>query len=619
LNEHIFAMALDVSGRLLAGISGDKCRLVRFETDKMEIILEPQDAKYIFAIDLDEAGNIYVATGPQGKVYQTDPLGKNAKVVYQSKDKNILSLAAGKTGLVYAGSDGRGLVYKIEVGQEKASVLYDSEQSEIAALLFGQQESLWAAGTSAKIIQTQTQFASQMPLTGRPESPAPQEGEQANGGAKNQSGKKLEIPNTEKPKPPQAEARPAPVPRGAKPGEGSCIYKITKDGFVTDVFAENAVFFCLAQHNGNLLVGTGNNAQLFAVDPVSEEQAVLYEDKQATQITAIAVAGDDVYLGTANAAKLIKLGKKFRAEGTYTSDLVDAGQPAQWGKLHIEAELPAGCKVLVASRSGNVADINDPSFSDWTPLVEVSEPVQLSCPLGRYCQYKLVLNSSAGDKTAVVREVAVASTVPNLAPKVEAVGITRIAAPAKEGFFKIDYKASDDNADKLVYKIDFRKLGRTGWVELKDDLEAPTFEWDGKTVEDGRYEIRVTACDRKSNSIATALQGSRISDPVVVDNTGPEVLDIKMKSILDNSGQYKALTFKVVDQLSVIGNLEYTIDSNADWKGCVSDDLVLDTMQETFTVKIPPDDLPKGDHVITLKAADIAGNTTYKTYEVTIE
>ena len=30
-NEHIFAMATDVAGRLLAGISGDKCRLIRFE------------------------------------------------------------------------------------------------------------------------------------------------------------------------------------------------------------------------------------------------------------------------------------------------------------------------------------------------------------------------------------------------------------------------------------------------------------------------------------------------------------------------------------------------------------------------------------------------------------
>ena len=56
----------------------------------------------------------------------------------------------------------------------------------------------------------------------------------------------------------------------------------------------------------------------------------------------------------------------MRSEGVYTSSLVDAGQPAKWGKLQIEADVPAGCKVLMACRSGNVKDINDKSFSKWT-------------------------------------------------------------------------------------------------------------------------------------------------------------------------------------------------------------------------------------------------------------
>ena len=115
-------------------------------------------------------------------------------------------------------------------------------------------------------------------------------------------------------------------------------------------------------------------------------------------------------------------------EGTYQSDLIDAGQPAKWGKLQIDADIPRGCKVLVASRSGNVKDVNDPTFSEWTELVEVTEPVQLRCPVGRFCQYKLVLETQDGQKTPLIREIAVASTVPNLAPKVEIGG----RQPARE-------------------------------------------------------------------------------------------------------------------------------------------------------------------------------------------
>jgi hypothetical protein len=338
------------------------------------------------------------------------------------------------------------------------------------------------------------------------------------------------------------------------------------------------------------------------------------------QITAIAVIEDNVYLGTANPAKLIRLSKDFASEGTYISELIDAGQPANWGKLQIEADIPNGCKVLVASRSGNVEDINDPTFSQWTEPREITAPVQLDCPLGRFCQYKLVLQSKSGDSSPVIREVAVASTVPNQAPKIESVNVARITGPSKEGVFKINYKAEDDNGDKLVYTIDFRKVGRTSWIELKDDLAADNFEWDGKTVEDGRYEVRVTAGDENSNTTATKLSGSRISEPVVIDNTGPAIGEIEVKSLVDEAGPCRVFKFKVSDQLSAIGKIEYTIDSNADWIGTVPDDLVYDTTDESFTIRIDTKEaLPQGAHVLTIKAEDAVGNTKHKTLDVVIE
>jgi len=613
-NEHIFAMAMDVAGRLLAGISGKRCRLIRFEGDKTEVVFEPKDARYIYAIALDAGGNIYLGTGPEGKVYQTDPFGKKAKVIYDSRDKNILSLAAGKNAL-YAGADGRGLVFRINPGAGSATVLYDSDQPEITALLLSKDGDLCAAATSAKVVQTQKQFAAQLPSSGRPDT------QQAEGDktAQNQGGRRLEIANTDKPKSTSTAARATPIRKGAATTQASHIYRISEEGFVTDLFSENAVFFCLAEQDELLLVGTGNNAQLFTVEPASEVKAVVYEDEQAAQITAIASADNEVYLGTANPAKLVKLGTGYAAEGTYISDLIDAGQPAKWGKLQIEAEIPDGCKVFVCSRSGNVKDVNDPTFSAWTEPLEVTGPVQLRCPLGRFCQYKLTLQNKAGDKTPVIREVAVASTVPNLAPTVTSVEVSRVTTAGKKGHFKITCKARDDNKDKLTFKIEFRKVGRTGWIELKDDLEVPSFEWDGRTVEDGRYEIRVTASDLKSNTSTTKLSGSRISDPVVVDNTGPVIGDVEVSAVVDKNGPCRVFKFAVSDRLSAIGKVEYTIDSNADWTGTLPDDSVYDTTEESFTISLDTkNDLGRGDHVLTIKAVDALGNTTYRTLDVTV-
>ncbi|MHC4482296.1 MAG: hypothetical protein ACYSW4_01980 [Planctomycetota bacterium] len=606
-NEHIFAMAIDTAGRLLAGISGDKCKLLRFEADKIETIFEPNDAKYIFAIATDNKGNIYLGTGPEGKVYRFDPFAPaSTGLVYDSPDKNILSLAIGEDGFVYAGSDSRGLTYKINPNTETATVLYDSDQPEITALLFGGQDELFAAATSAEVAQAETKFAAQSPLAGRPEIKS----EEGRNASESEGGRKLQIPNTRKgPRRKAAGGKPT-MPKPRKPGKASYIYKITRDGYVTDIFSEAVVLFCLAAREGNLLIGTGNGAQLFTVDPAEEQKAILYEDEQASQITAVTVSGEDVYLGTANPAKLIKLSKTFAAEGTYTSDLIDAGQPAKWGKLQIEADIPQDCKIMVASRSGNVKDVNDPTFSEWTEPAEITGPAQLRCPLGRFSQYKLVLQSEDGTKSPLVREIAVASTVPNLAPKVESVDVKRIEAAGKRGTFKISYKAKDRNDDKLVYKIDFRKVGRTNWIELKDELEAGSFEWNGKTVEDGRYEVRITASDERSNTTTTKLTGSRISDPVIVDNTGPAI-----KEHLIEEGQ-KAVTLKLraVDELSAIGKVNYTIDSNAEWIGSVPDDLVYDTTDEHFTIVI--EDLKAGEHIIAVKVSDDVGNTTYKTFEV---
>ena len=189
----------------------------------------------------------------------------------------------------------------------------------------------------------------------------------------------------------------------------------------------------------------------------------------------------------------------------------------------------------------------------------------------------------------------------------------RINAPGKDGLFKISYSVKDDNEDKLIYKIDFRKAGRTGWIEIKNDVETNGYGWDSRTVEDGRYEIRITASDERSNTPETKLTGSRVSDVFTVDNTPPVV----KKHKIDRGAKSIRLKMTVADEFSAIGKVEYTIDSDANWMGVLPDDLVYDTTTEDFT--IITDDLTPGQHVIALRLSDDMGNTAYKSYDFTID
>ena len=172
--------------------------------------------------------------------------------------------------------------------------------------------------------------------------------------------------------------------------------------------------------------------------------------------------------------------------------------------------------------------------------------------------------------------------------------------------------AKDDNKDDLEFTLQFRKAGRTIWIPLKEELDQPRFQWNGQTVEDGRYEVRVIASDRKSNSPETALTGSRISSVFVIDNTAPAITHADMQV----SGKDVTAKLLVEDEFSVLGKVQYTVDSNEKWITALPDDLVYDTLAESFT--IPIQDLEPGVHVIAISVADDLENTRYKTYEVTI-
>ena len=470
---------------------------------------------------------------------------------------------------------------------------------------------MFAAATSYKSIKAQLKGGPELtkPLSlGKPESQEEKEPSDSS----EDGDVSLKTANSPKENHPPQSPVPPELERGRPSGSESHIYKIDPNGFVIDIFSENAVFFAMYLQKDQILLGTGNKAQMFSVNPKTETDAMIYEDKQSSQITDIKKFGNDVVFSTANSPKLIKLKSSFAPTGNFQSSLIDAGQPAQWGKLQIEADIPKDTKILLSARSGNVGDVNDPTFSAWTEPKKITEPVDIAVPLGRFCQYKLILD---GTNTAspVIREVAVSYVIPNLAPRVTDITLGKAEKNTPPGTRKIEFKAEDENGDQLVYQIDSRKKGRTGWIKLIDDLEKTSFDWDTKTVEDGIYELKVTASDRLSNNLTSALTGSRIRDQITVDNTPPEI----EKHQLQITGHSATLSLKVTDEFSVIASLSYTVDSNDDWISVLPDDEVFDTTSENFTIKLQ--DLKIGQHILAIKTSDAVGNTRYKTFEIDIK
>ncbi len=606
-NEHVYALTMDSGDRLLAGVSGKQARLIRLDTTGQALTLfEPAGANYIHAMALDGVGNIYLGTGPEGKVFRLDPFGQNPQEVFSVKDRNVLSLAVDDKGVILAGSDKRGIIYRYDPAGKALTVVFDSEQNEVASLAIDEFGTIYAATTSAEVTREKIPYnpVSSDAASGRTDD----KGTPKDKAPATPATTELKIANTEKPAPAPAPAQ-APK-RGTLPKTAGHIYRIDPRGYVTDLFSDMSVLYSMKRRNAQLLLATGNSAQLFSVDPETEKRVVEFEEKQCSQITAMALDTEAIYLGCSNPAKLIRLSDSFATEGTYLSELVDAGQPARWGRMQTDAVIPEGCSVWFSARSGNINEPDDPTYSPWTPDVEVKDSVGIECPVGRFCQYRLTLKTNVADQTPRVDAVALSHVVGNLSPVVSAVNVSRVKG--KPGVFQTAFEAADRNKDTLVFRLELRRQGRTTWIKLKDELTANNFEWDSQTVEDGRYELRVTADDRRSNSDTTSLTGSRISEVFVVDNTPPDAKDIRTKIEADKV----IVRLTVEDALSAIGSVNYTVDSNEKWMGTLPDDLVFDTTREAVTMEIK--NLSAGPHVLAIKMADDVGNTAYRTLDIEI-
>ena len=604
-NEHIFALGFDKEGRLLAGISGEDCRLVRFgKNNTQELLFKPLSANFIFAIVTDDSGRIFVATGPEGMIYTLEADGSDPDMLYDCRDRNVISMITDYKGSLFAGTDERGLIYKIDIEKRQATVLFDSPQSDITSLYLDEQGSILASATTS------------MPTRQKGPTAPPRvynTGKDAKNGSdskiysQEQGGLKLQIANTSKGND-SAQQLPPRIPNGKNE---SAVYKISPEGFVSKVFSAQSMFLCMTLQKQEILLGTGDDSKLLAIDPETEKMTQAFSDDKSAQITSLYSHDNSLYIGLSNPARLVSLGNSIFKEGYYVSPALDAGQPARWGKLQLDAYIPDGTSVFLSSRSGNIEDTEDLSLmSSWTEPIQVKGPTDVGAPVGRFAQYKIILKGDS-IKTPRIRQIALAQVVENIAPKV--IEIKTISNPEKPGFMQIAFNAQDENNDNLIFKIELRLIGTDSWIELSKDDAKPVYEWDTRTVTDGTYEIRVTADDSRSNSPSTSLSASRISDPVVIDNTPPQISDINVEQ---TKGKI-TITLKAVDELSMISALAYTINSNKDWISTLPDDLVYDTTTESFTIVI--DDLEQGQYVIAIKAADDPGNVKYTSVVVDVK
>ena len=612
----IHAIVLDGKDEIYAATDPDG-KIYKIGSDgKPRLFFDPHQ-KYIWGMAFSSKGDLFVATGDQGEIYRVTPSGQGA-VFFKTEETHARSLALDAQDNLIVGTEPSGLILRISPSGQ-GFVLYQSPKREITAVAVTADGAIYASGVGNKTIAQAAPAPSVAPTPILP-------------------GAAALVGN----------ARVTPVTGGPGPSiaGGSEVYRINADGSPRKVWssAQDIVYAIGFDAGGLPLVGTGNRGKIYRLD--SDTVSTLLLDASPTQVTGFGRAPGagskpgDLYAITGNIGKVFRIGPGFEKSGTFESPVLDAGAFTYWGRVSYRG---LG-KITVLTRSGNRSH-PESNWSSWTTLQP--EPSAARCescgagrtvsPSARFLQYKIDLAPAPGQPEPEVSYVEVAYLPKNVAPVVDILEITpaNYRFPAQslsitpsttitlspigqqkpqsltslessggsqtlnyaKGFGGVRWAASDENNDSLVYRVEIRGVKESGWKLLKDNVKEKYLSWDSTAFPDGEYVVRVTASDSPGNPPDQALSASLTSDPFLIDNTPPQIVNLTGAP----SGNKLEVRWTARDALSTIDRAEYSVNGG-DWMMIDPVSRLSDSPEEEYHLMI--DRPASGEQVIAVRVND---------------
>jgi hypothetical protein len=597
---------------------------------KATLVFDPEKTaekpKYVWDLQFDSQGRLYVATGAPGAIYrvaQGSAAAAKPELIYASDEPHIRALLFAPNGDLFAGSDGSGLVYRISP-DGKAFVLFEAAKREITALALGSQGQLYAAAVGERGRSP----LPPLPVTGAASVTAtitivqPGSVQAFNGNTAIPEGSDVyEIPDA------------AGSEHAAAPDESGAPHRLWN--------SHDDIVYALLSTSKGLLATSGNRGHIYRIAEDGSYSDI--EHLAASQVTGLAESSKGLYAVTANTGKLYLLESQTAGaaqtpgQAVYESDVFDAQVHSLWGRAEVLAQ---GSYELYA-RSGNVEN----PLRGWTDWKRISpEDGELGLPAARYLQWKAVLSPGA-----TIASVGINYLPANLAPTVDdLVVVPGARANAQSGMPQLPQQTSisfgqqngvqvgsqgfdnganaplsairdksavtarwaahDDNGDELTFALYYRAEGGAGdhaWRLLKDKISDRFYTFDASLLPDGAYRMKVVASDAPSHPPGQGLSAERESAGFLIDTATPEITGLSAKV----AGRSLHITATATDMATPIARAEYSVDAGP-WQyveptGRLSDSLV-EHYDFSAALDAPSDgaSAPAAEHSVTLRVFD---------------
>ena len=623
----IFAITVDPKGVVYAASSPDG-KVYRIENGKAAEYFAP-GARYIWALAIAPDGALMVATGDQGKIFRVTAPGQGA-VYYETGQAHVTSLAFDPQGRLLAGSEPNGILYRI-AAPGKAFALYDSSLPEIRAIAATADGTIYAAALGGGVARRVSAASSAVSTS--------------TGGAVPTFSTSITVtdqqsginpaPKPEAPRPiaaaPAAQAPVIATTAATDSGsvEKSALYKISPDNTVETLWSsKDENIYDLALDGQSILLLTDTQGRIYRLSQRADGGKItLVAQTGESDATRLIPSSRGLLAATGNLGKLLKFENSSAAAGWFESPVHDSGAVARWGRI---AWRGGGAGVSFRTRTGNAAR-PDETWSDWSAPIADQARASITSPNARYIQWRADFTGNGNldnvtvaylpqNNPPVIRSINVSG---QSAPKISStasttasaysitvtdsvdtsVAVTPSQTIARGGAqqIQVTWQADDPDGDRLIYNLYFRGEDETQWKLLRADMTENTYTLDADVLADGRYFFRVTASDRPSNPVDQARQAEFVSAPVLIDNTPPAVTAGPPRRV----GSAVEIDVDAQDRGSVLRRCEYSVDAGP-WSPVEAADGVTDSAQERFPIRL--DGFPSGEHLISIRVYDAAGN-----------
>jgi len=438
---YVWSTAIDSAGNIYLG-TGHDGKLFRVMPDGKGSLLYKASELDVTAIAVANDGGVFAATSPDGKVYRVTADGK-AEVYFDPPDKYIWSLAILNDGSLAVGTGDNGKLYRVRAAGAKpeSSLLINTNQTHVMSLAVNKQGDLIAGTDPGGLV---LRISSDGKAFGLYDAPL----REIHALAPAADGSIYALALSDAASTTRATGQSATTTSVSE--AGTALAGVTEEASATqpappavparsrnDLSNVRSAVFHILPDGATDIVWSSTSVTGFAVTAArggvligTSEKGRVYlvtNDGRDTlllqstegQISSLIARGADVFAASSNQGKLFRFGQAAVNEGSYESPVRDTKLVASWGRIWWRGS----GRVELQTRSGN-SERPDTTWSDWSASYTDARGSQISSPKARFIQWRALLRATGNARGEPSLDyVSIAYLPRNVAPEVLTISV----------------------------------------------------------------------------------------------------------------------------------------------------------------------------------------------------